>query len=277
MAEKKGTGIGLVGFPVDHNSSFLRGPAKAPPLIRKALGSDAINRWTEGEIDLAQDALFRDLGDLDVSQSQGWFQAIQKRIHALLDQNLVPLSLGGDHSITFPVVRALKKRNPAFALFHLDAHPDLYHHFQDNPHSHASPFARIMEEGLVTELVQVGIRTLNRHQKEQADRFGVQVVEMKDWHPERVFRFRQPVYISFDMDALDPAFAPGVSHYEPGGLSTRQVLTIIQKLEAPLIIGADVVECNPDRDPSGITAMTAAKLVKELAGKIIRTNRMVSA
>lgn len=272
MADNGKAGIGLVGFPVDHNSSHMRGAAQAPPLIREALYSDATNRWSEGGVDLGAGDIFTDLGDLEIKSSAEWFQEIQCRILSLLEQGLIPLSLGGDHSITYPIVQALRGRESGFAIFHLDAHPDLYHHFQENPHSHASPFARILESGLVTELVQVGIRTLNSHQKKQAERFGVQMLEMKNWHPDRVIRFKQPVYISFDLDALDPAFAPGVSHYEPGGFSTRQAIDIIHRLRAPAIIGADVVEFNPVRDPSGVTAMTCAKLVKELAGKIILTN-----
>jgi arginase len=268
------SGIGLVGFPIDDNSSYLKGASQAPPLIRDALFSFSINRWTEQGVDLEHGGIFKDLGDLELNNRNQWVVDIQNRIVSLLDQGMIPLSLGGDHSITFPIVQAFHQRLSGFSLLHLDAHPDLYDEFQGNPHSHASPFARIMERGLVTELVQVGIRTLNGHQKKQSERFGVTAIEMKDWHPDQVFRFKQPVYISLDMDVLDPAFAPGVSHFEPGGLSTRQVIDIIHRVEAPVIVGADVVEFNPDRDPSGITAMTCAKLVKEIAGKIIQTNRL---
>ena len=117
-------------------------------------------------------------------------------------------------------------------------------------------------------LVQVGIRTVNLHQREQAERFGVEIVEMKDWKPELTFEFDSPLYVSLDMDVLDPAFAPGVSHHEPGGLSTRDVIAIIQSLNQP-VIGADIVEVNPRRDYEGITAVAAAKLVKEVAAKIL--------
>ena len=93
---------------------------------------------------------------------------------------------------------------------------------------------------------------------------------MKDWQPGMVLQFDGPLYISFDMDALDPAFAPGVSHHEPGGLSTRDVLAVIQSIDVPLI-GADIVEFNPLRDVSGMTAMVAAKLLKELASKMLNS------
>ena len=174
------------------------------------------------------------------------------------------LSLGGDHSVSFPVIEALAKIHGPLNILHFDAHPDLYDNFLDNPRSHASPFARILELGLATRLVQVGIRTLNSHQAEQAKRFNVEIVGWKDFDPSRVPIPQAPLYVSIDLDALDPAFAPGVSHYEPGGLSVRDILAILHRIEEP-IIGADVVEYNPTRDNQRLTAYVAAKFVKELA------------
>ena len=121
-----------------------------------------------------------------------------------------------------------------------------------------------MEQGLATRLVQVGIRTLNRHCRQQAKRFGAEIVEMRSFSPEGVPIPPAPLYVSIDLDALDPAFAPGVSHHEPGGISTRELLQVLHRIEAP-IVGADVVELNPARDRDGVTATLAAKLVKELA------------
>lgn len=266
------TGIALKGFPLDHNSSFLKGSASAPPLIRKSLFSDSINRWTENGFNLENSSLLRDLGDMSFTDRDRAFPEIEDTIRDMLDQNLVPVSLGGDHSITFPIVRAIRSAFTEFSILHFDAHPDLYDTFQDNPRSHACPFARIMEEKLVRSLVQVGIRTLNGHQKEQSEKFGVTVIQMKDWSPGHAFEFKIPVYVSVDMDVLDPAFAPGVSHHESGGFSSRQLIEMIQNIRAPLIVGADVVEFNPLRDSSGITAMASAKIVKEIAGKILGIN-----
>ena len=138
-----------------------------------------------------------------------------------------------------------------------------------NKYPHAYPFARIMEEELAVRLVQIGIRTLNKHQREQADRFGVELHEMKNWSDQIKLEFDGPVYLSLDIDALDPAFAPGVSHYEPGGLSTRQILNIIQKFKGQLV-GADIVELNPSRDVNNMTAMVAAKFFKEILDRMLR-------
>ena len=244
----------------------MRGAAEAPPLIREALFSDARNLWSESGIDLGGDGLLCDAGDVSPASPE----EIEKSISALLARGLRPLCLGGDHSITYPIIRGVAREYPALSVLHFDAHPDLYHEFDGNPYSHASPFARIMEEKLVQRLVQIGIRTMNAHQREQAERFGVEVIEMKDFKDGLELTFDTPVYISVDMDALDPAFAPGVSHREPGGLTTRQVIEVIQSIKAP-VIGADIVEFNPRMDPSGMTAVVCAKILKELAAKMVIT------
>jgi agmatinase len=261
---KKSPRIGLIGFCSDENSSFLPGAAEAPPLIREALYCDASNLWSESGIDLGREDVFFEAGDVTPETPK----AIENSVGVLLAEGLRPLVLGGDHSITYPIVKAVARAHPALSILHFDAHPDLYDDFRGNPHSHASPFARIMEAKLAQRLVQVGIRTMNGHQREQAERFGVEVIEMRDLKNRLSLTFDSPVYVSVDMDALDPAFAPGVSHREPGGLTTRQVIEIIQSINAPLI-GADIVEFNPKMDPSGMTAMVCAKILKELASKML--------
>ena len=153
-------------------------------------------------------------------------------------------------------------------MLHIDAHPDLYDDFEGDRLSHACPFARIMEEGLARRIVQVGIRAMTGHQREQADRFGVEVIDMRAWYAGARPTIEDPVYISLDLDGIDPAFAPGVSHREPGGLTVREVLDLVQRTKGALL-GADVVELNPRRDPEGLTATVAAKLVKELAARVV--------
>lgn len=257
-----------LGIPLDENSSFLNGASLAPEKIREAYHSDSANYWTENGIDLKNDTRWRDSGDLILSAMPGAFSEIESGIGQHVQAGNKVITLGGDHSITYPVIRAYAKKYSGLNLLHIDAHGDLYDHFEGNKFSHACPFARIMEEGLAVRLVQIGIRTYNRHQREQAKRFGVEAIEMKDWNDDHVFNFDGPLYISLDLDALDPAFVPGVSHHEPGGFSTRQVLTILQKLNAD-IVGADIVELNPTRDQNGVTAMVAAKLFKEILAKML--------
>ena len=222
-------------------------------------------------MDLGAEPRFRDLGDLELADGIAALEQIGKTIESLLECGVYVLSLGGDHAMTYPILRAYGKRYDNLNILQLDAHPDLYDEFEGSRTSHACPFARIMEENLAGRLVQVGVRTMNPHQRTQAERFGVEVIEMQRWQPEAGLDFEGLLYLSLDLDVLDPAFAPGVSHHEPGGLSTRDLLQLIQGLRVP-IVGADIVEFNPRRDPVGITAMVAAKLLKEIAGRMIERN-----
>ena len=257
----------LLGCPYDASSSFLRGAAAAPPLIRAAIASPSSNRWSESLRDLGAPDALADAGDLDLSGDDPR-RTIELGARAIVERQDLPLSLGGDHSITYPLLRAVRPAHPRLTVLHLDAHADLYDELDGDRYSHACPFARAMEEGLADRLVQVGIRTLNQHQKVQADRFGVEVIDMRAWAAGARPEIGGPTYLSLDLDALDPAFAPGVSHWEPGGLSVRDVVTLIQGIGGPLV-GADVVEYNPTRDPSGVTAYVAAKLVKEIAARML--------
>lgn len=256
----------LIGVPYDASSSFLRGSAAAPALIRVALHSPAGNSFTEGGADLRELA---DAGDLALTDHAANARvAIQAGIEQSMAHRFCPIALGGDHSITYPIMRAIARAQRKVTILHLDAHGDLYDEFEGDRFSHACPFARIMEEGLCERLVQVGIRTLTPHQRDQIRKFGVDTIEMRDFAGGARPSIAGPVYLSIDLDGLDPAFAPGVSHREPGGLSVRDVLSMIHALKGP-IVGADVVELNPAQDLGGITATVAAKIVREIAGGIL--------
>lgn len=256
----------LLGIPFDGQSSYLRGAAEGPPKIREALACNAANHWTETGVDLGADGIYADAGDLELFE-EGAFGAIEHAVSEVVESGKRPLLLGGDHSITFPIIKAVAKKYPKLTIFHFDAHPDLYEEFEGNRLSHACPFARIMESGLAERLVQVGIRTMNAHQRDQAKRFGVEVVEMRRLPGYGSLIAEGPVYISFDMDVLDPAFAPGISHREPGGMSVREAIAHLHAIQGN-IIGADIVEYNPVCDICGMTAAVAAKILKEILGKM---------
>lgn len=260
--------VTVVGVPFDENSSFLRGPALAPPPIRAALHCGSANLSTELGVDLATQDGWQDVGDLNLPAGPAALESIEQEVDTLLNNGTRVFSLGGDHSVTYPLLRAHARRSPRLTVLHLDAHPDLYDELDGNRLSHACPFARIMEEGLCSRLIQVGIRTLNPHQRQQAARFGVEVHEARSWQNSTNLNLSGPIYLSLDLDVLDPGFAPGVSHYEPGGFSVRDVLHILHGIDAPLI-GADLVEFNPTRDPGGLTAMVAAKFYKEIVGRML--------
>jgi arginase len=265
-----GAGVGLLGLPLDCFSSYRRGAARAPAIIRKLLASGMSHWTTESGLNLKDHPRWNDLGDLDLPADETAIGRIRDAARQAVANHTALLGMGGDHAVTYPLVAAWAERFPRLNLLHLDAHPDLYDHFDGSPYSHASPFARIMEAFPQVRLVQVGIRTANAHLREQAERFGVAVIEMRHWPPQKPLVFDGPLYISIDLDAFDPAFAPGVSHHEPGGLTPREVLTLLQGIEAP-VVGADIVELNPSRDLTGITAALAAKLIKEVAGLMVTT------
>jgi agmatinase len=261
--------VDLIGMPTDVHSSFLRGPAKAPPAIRAALFSPHGNAAAECGLELGVDIELNDLGDLPLREAPEDDAVIETAIKTSASGGAAPISLGGDHAVTYPILRGVAAAQGPVDILHFDAHPDLYDELDGDRRSHASPFARIMEEGLARRLVQIGIRTMNAHQREQVKRFGVEVVEMKDLAKAAPLAFEGPLYVSIDLDGFDPAYAPGVSHHEPGGLTPRYVIDLLLNLKAPLV-GADVVELNPDRDVNGVTAVLAAKLVKELAALAVR-------
>ena len=260
--------LALIGIRYDENSSFTKGAADAPPQIRAALRSDAWHLTTENGTDLSGESIIFDAGDIEPVAGSKMFTLIENSLHTLIADGLSPISLGGDHSITYPIVRAFARKYKDLSILHFDAHPDIYDSYQGNRNSHASPFARIMENKLAKRLVQVGIRTINSHQKEQARKFNVETIEMRDVRDGLQLEFDSPVYISFDVDVLDPAFAPGVSHREPGGLSTRQAIDLIQRLKGN-VVGADIVEFNPRMDPLHVTGTVCAKLLKELAARMM--------
>ena len=262
----------LLGIPLDVNSSFLRGASRAPAKIREAWRSDASNQWSELGVDTGSAEAFADAGDLRLDDSRDTvtddFGEIERAVSELLRKGGQPISLGGDHSVTYPILKAFAKRYPELTIVHFDAHPDLYDEFEGSRVSHACPFARIMEERLAKRLVQIGIRTLNRHQREQAEKFHVEIIPMAALPAYDRLKDHGPVYISFDMDTLDPAFAPGISHREPGGITVREAISHLNAIEGE-IVGADIVEYNPEQDVGGMTAIVAAKILKELMGKMI--------
>jgi agmatinase len=262
--------LAVLGVPFDEKSCFLRGAAGGPAAIRAASTGKALNPFTELGLNLEEETVMVDLGDVDTSGDvDRTFARIERAVLGIVKKRARPIVLGGDHSITYPILRALARTHKSLAILHFDAHPDLYDNLYGDRFSHACPFARIMEDGLAQELVQVGVRAATSDQRQRALRHGVRMVEMKDFKDGLSLTFRRPLYISFDLDALDPAFAPGVSHHEPGGLSTRQALDILHSLKAK-VVGLDVVELNPTRDPAGITAAAAVKIIKETAGMMAK-------
>lgn len=258
--------ISVLGFCWDASSSYARGAALAPPVILAQLRDEASNPFSLSGVDVETTIAEENLPELGEDPAI-CRERIEAAVADALERGLVPLSLGGDHSVTLPILRAMKKRHGAVNVIHIDAHPDLYDEFQGDRFSHACPFARALEEGCIDRLVQIGIRSVSPEQRETAARYGVVMLGSEHAADAPADMFEGPVYLSIDLDGFDPAFAPGVSHPEPGGLTSREGLALVARIRGPLL-GADIVELNPLRDPHLLTAGLAARLIKELAAKI---------
>jgi agmatinase len=258
----------LLGLPYDASSSYLRGCREAPRLIREALSSPAASPWAERVVKTPSAEALHDAGDLDLPASAEARALIERAIAGLAFRRQPFVALGGDHAVTYPVLRGLAAGHRPVTLLQFDAHPGLNDQVDGDRFSHLCAFARIVEEKLVDRLVQVGIRAVTAHEREQARRFGVEQIDMRAWADGARPSASGSVYVSIDLDAFDPAFAPGVSHREPGGLTVREVLATLDTIGGDLV-GADIVEFNPSQDIGGLTAALAAKLVKELAAQFM--------
>ena len=148
------TTISLLGIPHDDNSSYMKGASEAPPLIRRELLSDVYSSWSESGIDVGAAGRLKDHGDLQFDGASDPWDLIEQRVGQVMDSGDPLICLGGDHAITHPIMRAVRRRQPNPTILHIDAHPDIYHEYQGNPRSHTSPFARIMEERLADRLIQ---------------------------------------------------------------------------------------------------------------------------
>jgi agmatinase len=220
-----------------------------------------------------------DCGDVDVVpiSIERTHAAIEGRIGAVLAAGALPLCVGGVHSITLPILRALARRHGRLGVVHFDAHPDTWDEYFGSKLFHGTPFRRAVEEGLIDtrRMIQVGIRGPLYGPEDFAfhDERGIEVLRIEAikeqgtaWVAERLARLRgAPVYCSFDIDAVDPAYAPATGTPEVGGLTSYEALAIVRSLAGHSLVGADIVEVSPPYDgPGQITALLAANLAFEL-------------
>lgn len=265
--------LAFAGLPCDTQSTFRRGPAGAPARIRLAYDGRGYNATTELGADLS--GLVSDVGDWQPGPSwDATREDYRVRAEELLAGEAVPFFVGGDHAVTMPVAEALAVLDEPVHVIQLDAHPDLYPAFDGDRWSHACVGVRILEMEHVASLTQIGVRTLNQPQLEVARRHAgrLTIFEARDV-PFRLSDLSHipggaAVYLTVDLDAFDPAHAPGVSHPVPGGLSPRQALALIQ--EAPWrLVGMDAVEVNPPADQADRTSLLAARLLHEAMGRVV--------
>lgn len=258
--------ITLHGFAWDASSSYARGAAQGPAAIRANLYSDHSSAYSLNGTDIASKISTYDFDDLPEDPEQAR-DAITARIARTLKAGHKPLSLGGDHSISYPILKAVAAEHGPVNILHVDAHLDMYDELEGDRFSHACPFRRAIEDGLVGRLIQIGIRSAPPDNLAFGARHGVVSLGSDQIDDIAWDQLTAPVYMTIDLDGLDPAFAPGVSHIEPGGLTSREVISLIHKLPVPPV-GADVVELNPARDINHLTTHLAVRLVKELTASM---------
>jgi agmatinase len=275
-----GLDVALLGIPYDGGSSYRTGARFGPRAVREQ--SSLIRTWNPVlKVHPFERLRVADCGDVDVVpiSIERTFEAITRRIDEVTAAGAIPLCVGGDHSITLAILRSLAKRHGPLGLVHFDAHPDTWDEYFGSKFFHGTPFRRAVEERLVDprRMVQVGIRGPLYGSDDFAfhDEHGIEVVRIETvkeqgtrWVAERFERLRGgPVYCSFDIDAVDPAYAPGTGTPEVGGLTSFEALSLVRALAGVTLVGADVVEVSPPYDgPGQITALLAANLLFELVG-----------
>lgn len=259
----------LLGIPWDASSSYRRGSKDAPEAIRKATSEELYNSFNENLVNLARRWRYKDLGNVEAESFEELIGRVADSVRRYYNGGLF-LFLGGDHSITYATFKAIREvSNGSFGLVYFDAHPDLYPEYGGDIYSHACTVRRLVEEGLVKgeNVVQIGIRAPTEEQIEFAEEHGIKIISASEvyHHPSVEIPFER-AYLSFDLDVLDPAFAPGVGNPEPGGLSVRELVEVIKSLKVN-VVAFDVVELSPGHDYKGISAFAAAKIIREVLGK----------
>ncbi len=268
--------VALVGVPFDGGTTNRPGARHGPREIRNQ--SSLVRRINANGVSPYDTLRVADLGDAPVNPISlpDSLARIEDFFRGIAAAGTIPLAAGGDHLITLPILRALAE-SPV-GLIHFDAHSDTNDkYFGENPFTHGSPFRRAVEEGLLDprRCVQIGIRGTYYHPTDLdfARAAGFRVITIDEavdrglaevMAEARAIVGAAPVYVSFDIDSLDPAFAVGTGTPEIGGFSTREAQSMLRGLAGLNIIGGDIVEVSPPFDPSGLTALTGATMMFEL-------------
>lgn len=262
----EGSRVVLFGAPMDYTASFRPGSRMAPGAIRRVSRVLEEHSMTLGK-DLREVSFF-DGGDLalpfgNVDKS---LQIIEEAWESLLKDGKLPLMMGGEHLVTYPAVKAAASLYPDLALLQLDAHADLRPHYLGEENSHASVMNRIYRETGVEDIYQLGIRSATAQElafaRQNTRFFPGDVVK-----PLEIIKAelnQRPLYVTLDIDVVDPAYAPGTGTPEPGGCSSREILEVVSRLEGLRIVGFDLVEVAPDYDSGQITSLLAAKIIREI-------------
>lgn len=269
--------VALVGVPFDGGTSYRPGPRFGPRNIR--VQSAMIRPYNPVlKINPFERLRVGDFGDLPVNplSIEESYRRIQGGLKPLLEAGVIPLCVGGDHSILLATLRAVHDRHGPVALVQLDAHSDTWDQYWGSKYSHGTPVRRAIEEGLLCEgsILQIGLRGQLYGEDDWAfaRKHRIRMVTVEELFRKGLARIRpmlrrlrsRPAYLSLDIDVVDPAFAPGTGTPQVGGLSSAQVLEVLRALRGLKFVGCDLVEVSPPYDSAEITSLLAANLLFEM-------------
>jgi guanidinobutyrase len=270
--------VALLGIPMDIGTSWRSGTRFGPKQIRAESAMIRPYNMATGAAPF-ENLQVSDIGDLAINtfSLSDSLRIISESYDSILTHDVIPMAMGGDHSITLPILRAVARKHGPVALVHVDAHADVNDEMFGERETHGTVFRRAYEEGLIQpdKTYQVGLRGSGYGSDDftEAQGWGFQQFPAWDlWHKSLsglAVEIRRdigdrPTYVTYDIDSLDPAFAPGTGTPEVGGLTTPQAIELIRGLAGANIVGCDLVEVSPPYDPSGNTALTGANLLYEL-------------
>ncbi|RLF81181.1 agmatinase [Thermococci archaeon] len=284
----EGIDFAIVGIPFDTGASYRIGARFGPEAIRS---QSLILRTHNPALDISPFEYCSgiDYGDIKVIPGfiEHSYEVIEKEYFSIIDKGVIPIALGGDHSITLAELRAIAKKHGPVALVQFDSHTDTDPDYYGHKYNHGTPFIRAVEEGLllVEHSIQIGIRgsTYSKDEIDKARRLGFEVVTAEEMFKLGIDKVAQmiqervgeaKVFVTFDIDFVDPAYAPGTGTPEVGGPSSRETLELVRKgLKGLNFVGFDLVEVYPQYDPGFITALLAAHLVFEFISLIALNKR----
>jgi agmatinase len=277
----------IVGVPWDGGASFRTGQRTGPDAIRSV--SSLLRPFNmDLDVKLFEHCAGVDYGDLSVVPGyiEDSYQRIEAELYPLIDAGVIPILLGGDHSITLPELRAVARKHGPIALVHFDSHTDTYDEYFGRPHNHGTPFCRAVEEGLLDgeHCIQIGMRgsVYSKDDYAQARSYGFDQITMTEVRESGIAKIIERIhsrvgdkktFVTFDIDVVDPAFAPGTGTPEVGGLTSGEAMSLAAGLNGLNIVGFDLVEVLPEYDPAAITALLAANIVYQFISIIAATNK----
>jgi len=256
----------ILGCPYDGSASFRPGARFGPSAIRRASwGIETYSPYLNK--DLGQ-FLIHDMGDLELplGEKKISLDLIRKAVRKILSGNKFPILLGGDHLITLPVVEELVKNYPQLQIVHIDAHTDLREEYLGESASHSTVMKRVVDHLGEDRLFQIGIRSGTEDEFKLARKMKSIIPFDPGSLRSMINRLRnQPVYITLDLDVMDPSLLPGVGTPEPGGYTFHEFITLLKILQALHVVGFDIVELTPDYDPTQISSITASVILREMS------------